>query len=81
MSLNKTAYKNGIKALLDELWTSNGLSSEQARERFATVLSDLGDAFVKTGTVTVATGITLTSTGTSSFHTGSTNGLGTGTIS
>ena len=49
MALNKLALKNGIRAMLDDMATRE-TDADIAREDFAVQLSDLIDAFVKTGT-------------------------------
>ncbi|WP_107039972.1 hypothetical protein [Brumimicrobium mesophilum] len=77
MALNKPVLKNGIVALLTEMETKN----VDAKEEFATQLSNLIDAFVKSGTVTVSAGIAVTTAGTATAQTGATTATGTGTIS
>lgn len=73
MALNKPALKTGIRLLVNDLWdNTDDLTPEECREVFATRLSDLIDAFVKTGLVSV----TVATTGTAAAHTGS----GTGSI-
>jgi len=77
MALNKTGLKNGIKQLLTDMETQN----TDAKEAFATELSSLIEAYVKSGTVTVtvATGITVATTGTAAAQAGATTATGTGT--
>lgn len=71
MALNKTALKTGVRTFTDALWANpDGLTPEQCREKFATDLSNLIDAFVKTGLVSV----NVTTTGTATAQTGSGNG-------
>ena len=77
MALNKPQLKNGIKALLADMETRN----EDSKEVFATQLSNLIDAFVKSGTVTVSAGITVATTGSPTAQSGATTSTGTGTIS
>ncbi len=61
MALNKTALKAGIQGLLTDLFDNNAnLTTAQAREKYATDLSNLIDAFVKTGLVSVTTTGTAT---------------------
>lgn len=71
MALNKAALKSGIQSLCGKANTA---------EEFATGLSNLIDAYVKTGTVTVATGILVSTAGTAAAQTGATTSIGTGTI-
>ncbi len=74
MALNKAALKTGIRTLTDALYANaGGLTPDQAREQYATDLSNLIDVFVKSGTVNV----TVTTTGTATAHTGT----GVGTVS
>ena len=77
MALNKPALKNGIKQLLTDMETKN----EDAKDDFATELSNLIDTFVKGATVTVAAGIPVATAGTAASQTGATTATGTGTIS
>lgn len=77
MALNKPALKNGIKQLLTEMETKN----EDAKDDFATELSNLIDTFVKGATVTVAAGIPVATAGTATSQTGATTATGTATIS
>lgn len=50
MALDKAALKTGIKTLAEQLWNDSATQTpEQAREAFATGLSNLIDAFVKSG--------------------------------
>ena len=72
MALNKAALKSGIQSLC---------SHSNTPEAFATGLADLIDAYVKTGTVTVASGIAVATTGSATAQTGTTTAMGTGTIS
>lgn len=74
MALNKAALKAGILALTNELYTNPAeLTPAACREKYAEDMSNLIDAFVKTGTVNV----NVTTTGTATAHTGT----GTGSIS
>lgn len=51
MALDKNGLKNGIKALMDELYVNSAnRTPAQASDRFADQLSTLIDVFVKTGT-------------------------------
>ena len=76
MPLNKAQLKAGIKSLTAQMRTET--DEAVADEKFAQGLADLIEQFVKTGTVTVAAGITLSTTAPA---TGSTTSTGTGTIS
>ena len=61
MPLQKAALNTGIQALLTDLFdNSTNLTTAQAREKYATDLSNLIDAFVKTGLVSVTTTGTAT---------------------
>ena len=63
MALDKTSLKNTIRGLLDDLWSDTGRTPEQAREKFATDLSNAIDVFVKTGSPNVpGTGLTAGAT-------------------
>lgn len=56
MSLNKGQLKSAIKQVLVNVDNYNrqaGATVEEARELFATQLSDAIDAFVKTGQITI----------------------------
>ena len=77
MALNKTALKNGIKQLLTDMETRD----TDAKDDFATELSNLIDTFVKGATVTVAAGIPVATAGTATSQTGATTATGTATIS
>lgn len=75
MPLNKAALKAGIKSL-----AQNTAENEGSYDDFAGGLADLIEAFVKSGTVTVAVGIPVATTGTAAAQTGATTATGTGTI-
>lgn len=72
MALDKTTLKESILDLLDEL-SEREDKPEDAREDFATGLSDAIETFVKSGTVNV----TVHTTGTASAQ----SGTGTGGVS
>lgn len=76
MALNKNALKTGIKHLLQTT-----AENQMGYDDFANTLANLIDAFVKTGTVTVAAGIPVSTTGSAAAQTGATTATGTGTIS
>jgi hypothetical protein len=54
MALNKAALKAGIQSLAQDMADNEGSYSD-----FADGLADLIDAFVKTGTVTVPSGVVV----------------------
>lgn len=53
----------------------------QVWKEYAERLASLIDAFVRSGEVTVAAGISVSTAGTATAQTGATNSTGTGTIS
>ncbi len=73
MPLDKNTLKTEIKTILSDM---EGKEVD-SKEEFAQRLADTIEAFVKSGTVTVATGIPVTT----SSGSGSTSGEGMGTIS
>lgn len=77
MALQKPALKASIKQLLEDMMTRE----EASYEEFADRLSAAIDTFVKTGTVTVASGIPVATAGSATAQTGNTTATGTGTIS
>lgn len=77
MALNKQALKQGIIALQQDMLTKTDASMEEYAERLASLI----DAFVRSGEVTVAAGISVSTAGTATAQTGATNSTGTGTIS
>lgn len=83
MALNKATLATQLKAIFDGVSpeATGETDPDKLRQKLATDMANAIDAFVKTGAVTVASGITLSSTGTAAAHTGATNGTGTGTIS
>ena len=76
MALNKQALKQGIIALQQDMLTKTEASPEEYAERLASLI----DAFVKSGEVTVAPGISVTTTGTAAAQAGATTSVGKGTI-
>jgi len=76
MALNKAALSAGINNL-----AQNIIQSQGGYQQFADGLADLIDAFVKTGTVTIAPGVAVATTGTALAQTGATTAPATGTIS
>lgn len=79
MALIKEILKQEIKqAFLEEQTETHNHNA--SLERIATKLSNAIDKFVKSGTVTVASGIAVSTTGTAYAQTGATTSTGTGTI-
>lgn len=76
MALNKQALQQGIIALLQDMLAKTDNSIEEYAERLASLI----DAFVKSGEVTVAPGITVNTTGTAAAQTGATTSEGKGKI-
>lgn len=73
MPLDKNTLKTEIKAILSDMENKE----TDSKDEFAQRLSEAIDAFVKSATVTIASGIPVTTSGGS----GSTSEQGTGTIS
>jgi len=78
MTLVKATLKVDIVTLLNSLKTNEDQSASV--EEFATGLSDIIDAYIKTATVNVLAGIPVATTGTAAAQTGATTGPGTGTL-
>ena len=76
MALNKQALKQGIIRLQQDMLTKTDVSMEEYAERLASLI----EAFVKSGEVTVAPGISVTTAGTATAQTGTTIDEGKGTI-
>ena len=79
MALNTPGLKTDIKNLLQAMTEED--DSVAGFDKFADGLSAAIETFVKSGTVTVASGIAVSTTGSAAAQTGSTTGTGTGTIS
>ncbi len=78
--LDKNTLKQEIKqAFKDEQGEEN--DADVSLERISEKLANAIDAFVKSGTVTVASGIAVSTAGSASAQTGTTTSTGTGTIS
>jgi len=73
MALVKAILKNGIKSLLTDMRTKEEVSDDEFAEQLATLI----DAYIKSGTVTVAAGIAVAT----SAGAGATTAPGIGTIS
>lgn len=76
MALQRTPLKQGISDLMKEMMGR----TEPSYDEFAEKLSGLIETFVKTGTVTVATGIPVATAGSAAAQTGATTATGTGQI-
>jgi hypothetical protein len=76
MGLNKEQLKQGIIALQQDMLTKTDASMEEYAERLASLI----DAFVRSGEVTVAAGITVSTAGTAAAQSGTTTSVGKGTI-
>lgn len=83
MALNKQTLATQLKAIFDGVSPeANGETDpETLRQKVANEMADAIDAFVKSSTVTVASGIPVSTTGTASAQTGQTTNTGSGTIS
>jgi hypothetical protein len=80
MALDVTTLKTEIRAAFDAE-SDVEVDPAEARQRIADALGAAIDKFVKTGTVTVASGIAVSTAGTAAAQTGATTATGTGTIS
>lgn len=76
MGLNKEQLKQGIITLQQDMLTKTDASMEEYAERLASLI----DAFVRSGEVTVAAGITVSTAGTAAAQSGTTTSVGKGTI-
>ena len=76
MGLNKQALKQGIIDLQQDMLTKTDASMEEYAERLASLI----DAFVRSGEVKVASGITVSTAGTAAAQSGTTTSVGEGTI-
>ena len=76
MGLNKKALKQGIIALQQDMLTKTEVDTEEYAERLASLI----DAFVRSGEVTVAPGVSVSTAGTAAAQTGTTTSVGKGTI-
>ena len=77
MALNKQALQQGIITLQQDMLTKTDASMEEYAERLASLI----DAFVRSGEVKVASGITVSTAGTAAAQSGTTTSTGAGTIS
>jgi hypothetical protein len=77
MALDTATMKTAVKQLLTDMMTRE----ENSIDEFAERLTGIVETFVKSGTVTVATGISVATTGTAAAQTGATTSTGTGKIS
>jgi len=76
MGLNKEQLKQGIIDLQQDMLTKTDASMEEYAERLASLI----DAFVRSGEVKVASGITVSTAGTAAAQSGTTTSVGKGTI-
>ena len=76
MGLNKEQLKQGIIALQQDMLTKTDASMEEYAERLASLI----DAFVRSGEVNVAAGISVSTAGTAAAQSGATTSVGKGTI-
>ena len=76
MALNKQALQQGIITLQQDMLTKTDSSTEEYAERLASLI----DAFVRSGEVKVAAGITVSTAGTAAAQSGATTSVGKGTI-
>jgi len=76
MALNKQALKQGIIRLQQDMQRKTDASMEEYAERLASLI----DAFVRSGEVTVAAGISVSTAGTATSQMGATTSEGKGTI-
>ena len=76
MGLNKEQLKQGIIALQQDMLTKTNSNTEEYAERLASLI----DAFVRSGEVTVAPGVSVSTAGTAAAQTGTTTSVGKGTI-
>jgi hypothetical protein len=83
MALNKATLAQQLKTIFDGVSPeATGITDPALlRQKLANDMADAIDAFVKTGTVTVAKDIPVSTTGTAAAQTGKTITTGTGTIS
>jgi len=76
----KSKIKDALDAPIDEKSNSNDVKQKFA-ESIANAIADGVDAWIKTATVTVSSGILVTTSGSASAQTGATTSNGIGTIS
>ena len=76
MALNKEQLKQGIIRLQQDMLIKTDASMEEYAERLASLIY----AFVRSGEVTIASGISVTTAGTAASQTGATTSAGKGTI-
>lgn len=80
----RASLTQGIKDALDQPINETS-NSDEVKQRFAqniaNAIADGVDAWIKTATVTVKSGIPVSTSGSATAQTGATTGQGTGTIS
>jgi hypothetical protein len=79
MALNTPGLKSDIKNLLQAMTSQT--DSAAGFNKFADELGDAIEKYVKSGIVTVASGIPVSTAGSAAAQTGATTSTGTGTIS
>lgn len=79
MALNRTGLEQELQAAFDAE-SEVEVDPAQARARMAKAIAEAVDSFVRSGTVTVASGIPVSTAGTAAAQTGATTAPGTGTI-
>lgn len=77
MALNKQTLQQGIIRLQQDMQRKTDASMEEYAERLASLI----DAFVRSGEVSVAAGISVSTAGTATAQSGATTSVGKGSIS
>ncbi|MFV0505890.1 MAG: hypothetical protein ACK5L5_04155 [Bacteroidales bacterium] len=83
MALDKVTLESTLKSIFDGVSPDAAGETDPAklRKRMAKEMTDAIATFVKSGEVTVASGIAVSTTGTATAQTGATTSTGKGTIS
>lgn len=82
MALDKESLKTSLVNLFTSQYAGTLSASQEAEvDNLSQGIADAIDVFVKTGTVTIASGIPVATGGTATSQTGSTTSTGTGSIS
>jgi hypothetical protein len=79
MALDTATLKQEIQSAFDAE-SDVEVNPAEARQRIANKLGAAIEKFVKSGTVTVSSGIAVSTTGTAAAQTGATTATGTGSI-
>lgn len=77
MALVKSKLKETLFSLLSEMREKTEVSDDEFAERLATAIDD----YIRSATVTVASGIAVATSGSPTSQTGATTSTGTGKIS